>query len=130
MNKSLPNIPKSSKHSITSHKSMIAIRVAERFEPQKIKFLGKKDVSIDSLSISKISDVYLSDNSCYDFFDNHVEEKKLEKKPERNNNVLERNGRNIRGFVSLNRKEATPMFVKNPCFENSSRISLSKKLNN
>ena len=123
--KSNHNLSKNSKASRISHKSMIAIKYFDKFEPQKLKTTLKGDESIASLSISKISDVFVSDNSCIDFFSEiKIEERKLQNqyklKP------LERDRNPCKG-IRFNRKEPAPMFIKKQNFEDSPAMIENKK---
>ena len=130
LNKSIQNISKLSRISGGSHKSMIAIRYLDKFEPQKLKLTHKKSDSIESLSISKISEVYLSDNSSFDLFGDIRLEDIQEQKKNRRNPESEIELKKSRLVRNRNRREPTPMFTKNPCFEVPSVISLEKKHNN
>ena len=130
LNKSMQNASKFSKFSGNSHKSMIAIRLHEKFEPQKLKILHKKSESIESLSISKISEVHVSDNSSFDFFGDIILEEAQDQNKNRKNTELERDFKNSKQVRTRNRREPTPMFPKNPCFEATAVISLEKKHNN
>jgi hypothetical protein len=119
LNKSIAEAQKSSNLSRFSHKSVIAIKQRERFEPQKAKFLSEKLDQVNSSSISKISENFITDKSYVDFFGDIKLKEKIDVPRTKIPNVLKRNIIYHRSQFGSNRKEI-PMFVKNPCFGDSS----------
>jgi hypothetical protein len=120
LEKSLPEISKPLQQSRSlSHKSMIAVKRVDRFEPLQVNLEKKgNNNQMDSLSISRISNVSVLDNSGIGFLNefNMIERA-----------VFQDNGRvqkihNSKKFFKefvMKKRDAPPMFLRNPCFGSS-----------
>lgn len=107
----------------SSHKSMIAVRGADRFEILKPASLTKTKEKIPSLNISKISNVSFSDNSIVSTVKQIVFFEKIELKESLSAAGLKKKKKNLNviQFINAKKKETPPMFLQNPCFSSGSQ---------
>lgn len=117
LDKSLPEISKPLQQSRSlSHKSMIAVKRIDKFEPLEYALKEKaKNKQIDSLSISRISNVSVVDNSGIDFLN---EFNMLERAIFQDNGRVQKIHKSKKLFKEfvMKKRENPPMFLKNPCF--------------
>ena len=125
LNDSLPDLSKTSKYSNKAHKSMKAIRCLDKFKPLDYKRNIEREDPFPCLNISKISDVFISDNSYIDIFNEKNEENKAEIRKE-NNQRLPRASRFLKCIGGIKSKEL-PMFIRNPSFNSYDSISIDLK---
>lgn len=114
ISRSLPEIPKLAKSKYISHKSTIVVKFADKFQQQKLMSNVKRQDSIGSLNISKISNASISDNSVFDILHDIV---LLEKDKSNEKNWTKKNNVDSCIAGSSCRKTEVPVVVlKNPCF--------------
>ena len=117
LDKSLPEICKPLQQSRSlSHKSMIAVKRIDRFEPLESYLKEKaKQSQMDSLNISRISNHSVIDNSGLDFLN---EFNMLERAIFQDNGRVQKIHKSKKLFKEyvMKKRETPPMFLKNPCF--------------
>lgn len=120
-NKSLPEVSKTAKAQHVSHKSTIVIKLANRFQQQKLKTNVERDDSIASLSISKISKQSISDISTNDFFGDIklVDKDRCYENTRIPRGLKKKSLDYYKIIMGHRKKEMPPMFLKNPCFGNN-----------
>lgn len=95
---------------------MIAVKRIDKFEPLEYALKEKaKNKQIDSLSISRISNVSVVDNSGIDFLN---EFNMLERAIFQDNGRVQKIHKSKKLFKEfvMKKRENPPMFLKNPCF--------------
>ena len=115
-NRSLGQINQSLDQSRASHKSTIAVRCVDRFQVIKSEIKEKK-FELPSLDVSKISNISVSDQSCVGIANEIVFDKETcLRNGVKNSGRNKRRNLNLIKFINAKKKEAPPMFLKNPCF--------------